>query len=99
MSGAPSVPVPQRKRSTRDLAHAVTLRPRDIFELYGIPTSTLCRIATQEDATRRPPSRLIKGRGGRKGIRLFPRAEFEAWFARWTSEGDFSPNPKPRKAA
>lgn len=97
MTAAPSVPPPQRKRTARDLANAVTLRPRDIFELYGIPASTLSDLATQPDESRRPPSRLIKGRGGRKGIRLFDHAAFKAWLERWSAEGEFS--SKRKKAA
>jgi hypothetical protein len=98
MINTPSAPIPQRKRKARDLAHAITLRPRDIYDLYGIPQSTLCRLANLPDEKLRPPSKLIRGRGGRKGIRLFNRAEFEAWLARWSAEGEFA-NAKPKKAA
>lgn len=101
MSAAHAVPPPQRRRTARDLSRAVTLRPRDVFELYGISASTIGALARHPDPARRPPSRMIKGRGGRKGMRLFNRAEFEAWLARWDSEGEFAasaPTP-PRKAA
>lgn len=101
-----SVPPQQRRRRARDLTRAVVLRARDIFELYGIPPSTLSELSTHPDATRRPPSRLVMGRGGRKGMRLFPRAEFETWLASWSSDGEFAPpsrnpaaprEPKKRK--
>lgn len=89
------VPVPQRRRRARDLASAVTLRPRDIWELYGIPDSTLCDMARNSDPAQRPPSIFIRGRTGRKGIRLFRRAEFEAWLARWSDHGEFAPSAPP----
>lgn len=99
MSAAPAVPPPQRRRKERDLARAVDLRPRDIFELYGIPASTLCNLATGGDPARRPPSKFIKGRGGRKGIRLFRRDEFEAWLARWSASGEFAEPAPPAPVA
>lgn len=84
-----TLPPPQRPLPARDLVSAVTLRPRDVFALYGIPASTLSELATHPDASRRPPSRLIRGRGSRKGIRLFPRAAFDAWLSRWDESGNY----------
>jgi hypothetical protein len=79
-----------RPGPSRDLSRAVTLRARDILDLYGIPASTLCDLARHPDAARRPPSRLIRGRQGRRGVRLFPRAAFEQWLARWSEDGEYA---------
>lgn len=78
-------------KKPRDLTRAAHLRARDIFELYGITASTLSTLARDPDPARRVPSRLILGRTGRKGVRLFPRAAFEAWLARWDHEGRHAP--------
>lgn len=91
MIAAPKVPPVQRRLSQRDLSRAVSLRPRDIFELHGISPSMLCVLANHPDPARRPPSRLIRGRGGKHGLRIFNRAEFEAWLARWSATGEFTP--------
>lgn len=82
---------PKSPPRPRDLARADTLRARDIYDLYGIAPSTLCWLATHPDAARRPLSRFIRGRGGRRGIRLFPRVAFEQWLARWDASGEFKP--------
>jgi hypothetical protein len=84
-----SVPPVQRRRTERQLATARDLRPRDIFELHGIPPATLGDYVTRIPEERRPLSRFIKGRGGRKGIRLFPRTAFEAWLKCYDSAGNF----------
>lgn len=84
---APAAPCPQRRRSTRELTRATWLRPRDIFELYGIPQSTLCRYSHYFAPERRPPSSFIPGRGGRRGIRLYPREAFEAWINSFGQDG------------
>jgi hypothetical protein len=63
-----------------------------VYELYGISESFLCDLANHPDPLRRPPSRLIRGRGQTKGVRLFPRAAFDAWIERWASDGSFSPD-------
>jgi hypothetical protein len=84
-----AVPPVQRRRTARDLAVAKELRPRDIWDVYGIAPSTLCVLATHEDAARRPLSRFIRPRGGRKGLRLFDKAAFEAWKSCWDREGNF----------
>lgn len=72
-----------RRRKTRDLTKAVTLRPADVFALYGIPSSTLCELCKHPDPDRRIPSSLIPGRCGRKGLRLINHDELRAWLARW----------------
>lgn len=72
-----------RKRKSRDLSKAITLRPADVFQLYGIPTSTLCQFCNNPDSTRRLPSRLIPGRKGRRGLRLIQHAELKVWLDRW----------------
>lgn len=95
MEHSPSFPPIQRRRSERELARALWLRPRDIWEIYGIPTGTLAVLTTHPEASRRPPSRRINPSGGRKGIRLYHRAEFEAWLNRWDSEGHFTPPTPP----
>jgi hypothetical protein len=58
----------------------VMLTPRQIWELFGIPMSTLHDYCTQENDPL--PSILIKGRGGKRGKRLIPVAPFYAWLAR-----------------
>lgn len=77
--------VASRKR-TRDLTNAVTLRPADVFTLYGVPPSTLrdwCLCGPEAD---RLPSRLIPGRRGRRGVRLIEKAKLDAWLNKWGSE-------------
>jgi hypothetical protein len=51
----------------------------------------LCDLANHAEPARRPPSRLIRGRGERKGVRIFLRSEFEAWLARWDAAGNYAP--------
>ena len=67
----------------RDLTKAVTLRPRDVHELFGISTSTLHGLCTHPDPKRRLPSIKVPGRQGRKGIRLIYWTELVAWLERW----------------
>ena len=64
------VPPKPRKKKPRDLTRALTLRPAEVFALYGIPSSTLCGLCKHADPEKRIPSRLIPGRKGRKGLRL-----------------------------
>lgn len=71
------------KKRPRDLHKAATLRPREVFDLYGIPSSTLCELCKHPDQSKRLPSLLVPGRQGRKGIRLIPHAELRAWLERW----------------
>lgn len=71
-------------RRTRDLRNAVTLRPREVFELYGIPTSTVSDLCRHPDLQRRLPSTFIPGRGGRKGMRLISHAGLVQWLAKWS---------------
>jgi len=74
---------PIRRRRSRDLAQAITLRPADVFVLYGLPSSTLHDLCTAPDPERRLPSTLIPGRAGRRGVRLINHDELRAWLARW----------------
>jgi len=80
---------PRRPAAERDLARAVELRPAEVFALYGIAPSTLGDYATKLPPERRPVSRFIRGQGGRKGVRLFPRAAFERWLACHDCHGAF----------
>jgi hypothetical protein len=75
------IPPVQRKRTTRDLANAVTLRPRDVFDLYGVPSSTLHEWATRDND--RLPSFLVSGRKGKRGVRLIKRADLEAFLEKF----------------
>ena len=84
-----TTPPPQRRRSARDLEIACDLRPRDIVALYGISTSSLCHYATKLPDDQKPISHLIRGRNGRKGIRLFPKVAFAEWRACYDSTGRF----------
>jgi hypothetical protein len=84
-----AIPPHQRRRSARDLELAYDLRPRDIVALYGISTSSLCHYATKLPEAQRPISHLIRGRNGRKGIRLFPKQAFAAWRACYDEMGQF----------
>ncbi len=72
-----------RRRRTRDLAQAAMLRPREVFFLYGISSSTLCELCQHPDPLRRIPSLKIPGRRGHKGMRLIPHAELKVWLERW----------------
>ena len=88
MSDLPPV---QRRRTARDLERATWLRPRDVYEIYGIPSSTLHELATLEDEARRLPSSLIPGKHGRRGkggLRLVRRADMEAYIARFMKTED-----------
>ena len=84
-----TTPPPQRRRTARDLAIACDLRPRDIRDLYGISPSSLCHYATKLPPDQSPISHLIRGRSGRKGIRLFPKLAFAAWRACYDASGKF----------
>lgn len=80
MSGDKLPPV-QRRRTSRDLANAVTLRPRDVFDLYGVPSSTLHEWCTRESD--RLPSSLIPGRKGKRGVRLIKRTDLEEFLQKF----------------
>lgn len=82
-----SVPPVQRRRKVRDLERAVWLRPRDVTEIYGVSAETAAAWATHADPAKRLPSSYIKGRGGKKGIRLYRRADFDAFLARHSHMG------------
>lgn len=77
-----AVPPIQRKRKPRDLAAAVMLRPRDIFELYGISQPTLWRLTREVDKADRLPATFIGARAGRKGLTLVRRVDLEAYLAK-----------------
>lgn len=81
---SPSSPT---RRKRRNLELAVTLRPADVFELYGIPTSTLSCMCRDENPQKRLPSILIPGRRGRRGIRLINHQELRGWLERWRVTG------------
>ncbi len=74
----------RKKRRVRDLKNAVTLRPRDVYELYGIPTCTLSVLCRHPDPAKRLPSMLIPGRCGRKGLRLINHAKLTVFLEKWT---------------
>ncbi len=78
------IPPVQRKRTARDLANAVTLRPRDVFDLYGVPSSTLHRWANQK--VDRLPSYLVGGKKSKRGVRLIKRTDLEAFLAKFRVE-------------
>jgi hypothetical protein len=75
------------KRKSRDLVAAVTLRPAEVFALYGIPTSTICVLCKHPNPEQRLPSIKIPGRCGRKGMRLIRHDALRAYFAKWDAEG------------
>lgn len=83
MNPTTEIPVekPRRKR-VRDLTKAVMLRPAEVFELYGIHPSVLCRLAKHTDESKRIPSVLIGGKSGRKGVRLVKQADLIAFLER-----------------
>ncbi len=72
-----------RRRKVRDLSQAITLRPREIYLLYGISSSTICELCQHPDPDKRIPSSKIPGRRGRKGMRLIDHAKFRAWLEKW----------------
>lgn len=76
-----ATPPVQRRRKARDLAVAIDLRPRDIFDLHGIPSSTLHELCTREKD--RLPSRLIPGRGGKRGVRLVKKTDLHEFLERY----------------
>ena len=73
---------PGRRNRGRDLNKALWLRPKDVYALYGIPDSTLCVLCKNPDKSKRPPSVMLPGRKGHRGIRLFDKTKFEAWLDR-----------------
>lgn len=72
-----------RKKKSRDLTKAITLRPAEVFALYGIPSSTLCGLCKNPDPERRLPSKLIPGRKGHKGLRLITHSILLEWMGKW----------------
>lgn len=71
----------RKKRKTRNLLAAVTLRPAEVFEVYGIPSSSLCEYCNDPDPIKRLPSIKIEGRKGRKGSRYINHDILKAWMA------------------
>lgn len=69
----------------RDLRSALTLRPRDVFVLYGVPPSTLADLCRHPDPEKRMPSILLPGARGRRGITLIDHGRFRAWLAKWSN--------------
>lgn len=67
----------------RDLTKAVTLRPADVEALYGISRACLRNYCVRPENAL--PSILIKGRSGRKGVRLIDRQKLEAWLAQYAT--------------
>ena len=85
MSTTPTLrdmPPVQRRRKIRDLERAVWLRPRDVSDIYGVSAETAATWATHPDPAERLPSAYIKGRGKKKGIRIYRRTDFDAYLAR-----------------
>lgn len=68
----------------RDLQKAVTLRPADVTALYGVSKVTLRNWCIR--AENPLPSILVKGRNGRKGVRLIERAKLDAWLSQFAQE-------------
>jgi hypothetical protein len=69
----------------RQLSTAVTLRPADVWQLYGIAPSTLHGYCRRE--TNPLPSILIRGKSGRKGVRLVRRDQLESWLTAQAATG------------
>jgi hypothetical protein len=71
-----------RKKTQRDLTKAVTLRPREVFILYGMPVTTVSDLCNLSDPVERIDSYKIAGRCGRKGGRYIDHAKFKLWLER-----------------
>lgn len=85
-----SKPDRRRRKRARDLTKALSYRPRDIFDLHGMPPSTVCQLCNHPDPAKRMPSYLIPGRQGRKGARFIPVKEFNEWLDKWKAHGGCS---------
>jgi hypothetical protein len=72
----------KRKPLVRDLTKAKALRPRDIFNLYGVHPSMTCRACKSTDPEFFLPSVMIEGRKGRQGARYIELGDFETWWAK-----------------
>ena len=72
----------RRGAPSRDLDRAITLRPADVFSLYGIPASTLHGYCNHPNLAKRLPSILLPGRKGRRGVRLSDSSELRAWMGK-----------------
>jgi hypothetical protein len=73
------------RRKTRDLTQAIMLRPREVYMLYGLSSSTICELCQHPDPDKRIPSTKVPGRRGHKGMRLINHAELKVWLAKWRS--------------
>lgn len=73
--------VVQRMRPLAVLLQAPTLRPAEVYLLFGIPPSTQRDLVARTTDPMPAPRRLL-GRKGHKGVRLFDRAEIDAWWRR-----------------
>lgn len=76
-----TTPRPKQPRKPRDLTKAEWLRPADIAELTGLSGTTVHRMLTATGDARLP-SVQYKGKGGRKGVRLVKRTDFDAFMSR-----------------
>ena len=76
-----------RKRKSRNLVDALTLRPREVFEVYGMPVTTVSDLCEHPDPDMRIPSYKVPGRQGRKGSRYIDHGAFKKWLGRWRCEG------------
>lgn len=72
---------------SRNLVQAETLRPREVYQLYGMPETTVSDMCKHPDPEMRIASYKIPGRQGRKGSRYIDHAKFKKWLARWRCEG------------
>lgn len=75
-------------KGTRDLLDAPTLRPIEIYRLYGMPVTTLSGLCVHPDPEKRIVSYKVPGRRGRKGSRYIDHNAFKEWLKKWkTAEG------------
>lgn len=75
-------PRPRKNKPTRDLSQAITLRPREVYELYGVAASTLHWYLMHPDPNIRLPSIHPPGRRGSRGIILIEKSDLSAWLAK-----------------
>jgi hypothetical protein len=68
---------------TRDLTRAVTLRPAEVEQLYGVNRATLRNWCIRPENPL--PSILVRGKSGRKGVRLIERVKLETWLAQYAT--------------
>lgn len=80
------IQVAPKKRRVRDLSRAVTLRPMEVYQYYGVAPSTLRDWCLELPEADRLPSRMVPGRQGRRGVRLIEKAVLDKWLERWGAE-------------